>query len=334
MKKLLVLMMIFGLSYSQDIVNISLSTQELKNGIILFNQRKYAAAIQAFQTSLAHEPLNHAAKYRLGLAYLYAGYAQTAANTWEELVRSGTANYQVKEQLNNLYFIMSVDENYSYDTPYIFREFYNGYTQGGHDIVRTSFMAYDGVRDLKYISSTAAKQVVVMDSANNIVAKYGSRLFMRNRLEMPMGLAIYGDSLFVSDFKKDRIYQFKRDNFGTLINEFGETGAGASQMSGPMGLAVSDDDYLYIVDNGNARVQKFLPDGTHVYNFGSDYLYRPSGVAVISNIIYVTDIDKNRKGRLVLFDESGNFITNAGGEFLREPRGLSERSQTTEPITG
>ncbi len=37
MKKLLVLMMIFGLSYSQDIVNISLTTQELKNGIILFN---------------------------------------------------------------------------------------------------------------------------------------------------------------------------------------------------------------------------------------------------------------------------------------------------------
>ncbi len=309
-------------SHSQNIFNISVSTQEMQNGILLFNQRKYTAAIQAFELSLAHEPLNHAAKYRLGLAYLYAGYVQNAARTWEELVRLGVADYQVAEKLNSLYFRMSIDENYDYEDPYIFREFYNGFTQGGHSIFRSSFVIYDPTRDIKYVSSTGQKQVVALDNANNIVASYGSRFLLPGYLEMPMGIIIHNNLLYVSDYKKNEIFVFNRDNFGTLQTRFGETGSGNHQLSGPMGLTVSDDQYLYIVDNGNNRIQKFLPDGTHIYNFGSQYLYRPTDIEVKDNIIYVTDIDQTRQGRLVLFDDSGNFITNIGSDFLQEPRGL------------
>ncbi len=312
----------FAPSYSQNVFNISLSTQEMQNGIELFNQRKYTVAIQAFELALAYEPLNHAAKYRLGLAYLYAGYVQNATRTWEELVRLGVADYQVIEKLNNLYFRMSIDENYDYEDPYIFREYYDGFTQGGHSIFRSSFITYDPVRDLKYVSSTGKKQVVVLDNGNNIIASHGARFFLPNYLEMPMGTAIYNGFLYVADYKKNEIFVFNRDEFGTLSTRFGETGAGANQLSGPMGITISDDQYLYIVDNGNNRIQKFLPDGTHIYNFGSQYLYRPTDIKIKDGIIYVTDIDKTRQGRLVLFDTGGNFITNIGEDFLKEPRGL------------
>ena len=309
-------------TYTQNVVNVSISTQEMKNGITLFNERKYAAAIQAFELSLSYEPLNHAAKYRLGLAYLYAGYAQSAIRTWEELVRLGVADHQVIEQLNTLYFKIALDKGYEYENPYIFREYYDGFIQGGHDIFRTSFVTYDSNRDLKYVSSIGKKQVVVMNSANTIVGKYGSRLFMPSLLEMPMGLAIFDDLLYVADYKKNKIFAFNRNSFGTMAFSFGETGSLSNQISGPMGLAISQDQYLYIADNGNNRIQKFLPDGSHVYSFGERYLYRPTDIVVTENIIYVTDISKNNQGRLVLFDTDGNFITNIGQEFLKEPRGL------------
>ncbi|MGL4676743.1 MAG: hypothetical protein ACRCWI_03645 [Brevinema sp.] len=315
-------------SYSQNVVNISLSTQEMQNGITLFNQRRYAAAIQAFELSLSYEPRNHAAKYRLGLAYLYSGYAQNAIHIWEDLVRLGVADHQVIEQLNNLYFKIALDTGYDYENPYIFREYYNGFLQGGHDVFRTSFLEYDHERDLKYVSSVGKKQVVVLDNANKIVSKYGSRLFLPGILEMPMGIAIYSNFLYVADYKINKVFVFNRDNFATLVNSFGETGALPGQLSGPMGISVSEDGYLYIVDNGNHRIQKFLPDGTFIYDFGNQYLYRPTDIVVKDNIVYVTDIDKNKSGRLVLFDSSGNFITNVGDQFLKEPRGLFFENNT------
>ena len=177
-------------TYTQNVVNVSLSTQEMKNGISLFNERKYTVAIQAFELALSYEPLNHAAKYRLGLSYLYAGYTQSAIKIWEELVRLGVADHQVIEQLNSLYFKISLDEGYDYENPYIFREYYDGFTQGGHDIFRTSFVTYDSTRDLKYVSSIGKKQVVVLNNANGVVSEYGSRLLVQSVLESPMGLAI------------------------------------------------------------------------------------------------------------------------------------------------
>ena len=309
-------------TYTQNVVNVSLSTQEMKNGISLFNERKYTVAIQAFELALSYEPLNHAAKYRLGLSYLYAGYTQSAIKIWEELVRLGVADHQVIEQLNSLYFKISLDEGYDYENPYIFREYYDGFTQGGHDIFRTSFVTYDSTRDLKYVSSIGKKQVVVLNNANNIVSKYGSRLFLPSVLEIPMGLAIYSNLLYVADYKKNKIFAFNRDNFGSVVLSFGESGSLSNQISGPMGLAISYDQYLYIVDNGNSRIQKFLPDGSHVYSFGEKYLYRPTDIEITKDIIYVSDIDKNQQGRVVLFDNNGNFITNIGQQFLKEPRGL------------
>ena len=328
MKKLLVILVLFMNVilampvYSQNIVNLSLSTQEMKNGITLFNERKYAAAIQSFELSLSYEPFNHAAKYRLGLSYLYAGYAQNAIRIWEELVTMGVADHQVKEQLNSLYFRLSLDKGYKYDDPYIFREYYDGFVQGGHDVFRTSFIVYDEINDKKYISSVGKKLVVEMDGANSIVQKYGPRLFFPGHLEMPMGLALSGDKLYVADYKKNEIIVFNRDIRANVDFRFGTVGTLSNQISGPMGLFISEDEYLYVVDNGNNRIQKFHLDGTHVYSFGQAHLFRPTDIIQHEGLIYVTDIDSNKKGRIAQFDGDGNFIDYIGEEFLQEPRGL------------
>jgi len=308
--------------YSQNNVNIGLSNQELKNGMALFNERRYTAAIQAFELSLSYESLNYAAKYRLGLAYLYAGYAQSAIRIWEQLVRDGVADNQVLEQLNTLYFRLSMDKSYDYAEPYIFRKYYDGFTEGGHDVLRSSFIIYDHIKDRKFISSTKSGMVVEMDSVNTILQKYGSRFFQPNLLKMPMGIALYNDQLYVADYKQNKILVFNRNLGGTLAFSFGTLGILSNQMSGPMGLLISDDEYLFVVDNGNNRIQKFLPNGQHVQSFGNDYLFRPTDIVCRQGMLYVSDISSADKGRIAKFDKDGNFLRYLNIEPLESPRGL------------
>ncbi|MGL4394721.1 MAG: hypothetical protein ACRCS8_05805 [Brevinema sp.] len=320
--RLLLLMMIFFPVHSQNIVDLGLSSQELKNGILLLNDRKYAAAIQAFELALSYEPKNYAAKYRLGLAYLYAGYAQTAAKLWEELAKLGVADHQMLEQLNSLYFNLSKDSDYTYTDPYVFRKYYNGLTEGYHELIRSSFIIYDKIEDKKYISSTGLGQVVEMDSANQILQKYGRRLFRPNVLQMPTGIALHSNRLYIADYKKNKIYAFNRNFAKTLVFEFGETGHLPNQMLGPMGIVFSDDAYLYVVDNGNHRILKYLPDGQYISTFGTENLYRPTDIVSYGDELFVSDISKDGIGRVARFDHQGVFLGYIGEQFLKEPRGL------------
>ncbi|MGL4561149.1 MAG: hypothetical protein ACRCV0_02515, partial [Brevinema sp.] len=319
---LFIFIILFLPIHSQNIVDISLSTQELKNGIALLNERKYTAAIQSFELALSYEPKNYAAKYRLGLAFLYAGYMQTAAKIWGELVQLGVADHQIIEQLNAIYFNLSKEEDYDYTDPYVFRKYYNGLINGPHELMRGSFIFYDKQEDRKFISSTALGQVIEMDSANNIIQKYGHRFIAPNTIQMPTGIALYSNKIYIADYKKNIVAVFNRNFAKTLEFQFGETGYLPHQMLGPMGIVFSDDDYLYIVDNGNHRILKYLPDGKYIATFGSDYLFRPTDVIMYQNDLFVADISKEGQGRIAQFDQQGIFKGYIGEEFLKEPRGL------------
>lgn len=319
---ILIFITIYLPTYSQNVVNLGLSTQELKNGISLFNDRQYSAAIQAFELALSYEPSNYAAKYRLGLAFLYAGYTESAAKTWKELVDLGVADHQLIEQLNSLTFNLAKDIDYHYTDPYVFRKYYDGLTESAHDILRSSFIIYDQLEDKKYISSTAVGTVVEMNSANKILNRYGKKFLVENILKMPTGIALYSNQLYVADYKKNQIFVFDRNLSGSLARSFGQTGYLSNQMLGPMGIVFSEDEYLYIVDNGNHRILKYLPDGTYVSAFGKNFLYRPTDIVAYQEYIFVTDISQNNIGRVAQFDRQGNFIQYIGTEFLKEPRGL------------
>lgn len=322
------LMFLMVPSFSQNkIVSRSLSLQELKNGISLFNERRYPTAIQAFERALAYEPQNFAAKYRLGLAYLHAGYAQNAIQVWEDLVHQGVADHHVLQRLNNLYFLVSMDKGYQYDDPYVFREFFDGFTEAGHALIRPSFIAYDKYKDLKFVSSAATGLVLEIDSANTIKQKYGSRFFRSSLLKMPMGLILLDNLLFVADFKQDKIFVFNRNLTGTQAWNFGKTGIEPGQLSGPMGMMLGPDEYLYIVENGNGRIQKMSTNGTSISIFGEDILFRPTDIELMGDKIFVSDISHSGEGRIVVFDLDGNFESTFGEAFLSEPRGLFRDGQ-------
>ena len=82
------------------------------------------------------------------------------------------------------------------------------------------------------------------------------------------------DNIYVADSLNCRIQKF--DNDGNFLMMFGSWGSAPGQFggeSGPNGIAVDDDGFIYVSDThtvlgGNNRIQKFDPDGVFVMSIG------------------------------------------------------------------
>ncbi|HMQ28694.1 MAG TPA: hypothetical protein PKA98_22090, partial [Acidimicrobiales bacterium] len=82
----------------------------------------------------------------------------------------------------------------------------------------------------------------------------------------------------------------------------------------PAGIAVDDDGYVYVVDQGNNRIQKFTADGTFVTTWGNPnplpgsangQFDNPEGIAVHDGTVYVVDSFNHRVQR---FSTTGTFL--------------------------
>lgn len=293
------------------------SEQYFQRGVERFYSRQYAAAIQLFMQSLSHQTLNFRSRYFLGASYLSSGYAKKAADEWENLVKLGGGNYIVKQKLNDLYYQLAQDTNYNYTSSYVFSRYYDGIEDGMHKIVRPSFITTDNETDATFISSVETRFVVELDPNGHVLRQYGRKIGMDSEFRMPTGIYLHQDRLYAADYKLDKVFIFSRD--GKLVKSIGTHGIGPSNLAGPMGVYVSSAPYLYIVDNGNDRIQKFNLEGNWIQSIGEGELLRPTDIVGINDLIYVSD---SMHGRVVVYDTYGNFIESIGKDILIEPRGL------------
>ena len=145
----------------------------------------------------------------------------------------------------------------------------------------------------------------------------------------PASIAVDAEGdVYVSDYAFDRVLKFASD--GTLLQQWGGTGSGLGQLSGPFGLALDDHGGLYVVEQLNNRVQKFATDGTPLGAFGDagagrGELRTPFGAAVAGGHVYVADFGNDR---VQIFTPDGNLVGIVGvrgtseGQFLR-PAGVA-----------
>ena len=312
-----IILLIIPLSTHPQSISTIMAQDVFKSGMLRFNNREYQAAIQLFNKSLGLDPMNLEARYYLGYSYLNAGYTKNAMEEWENLIKLGGGTPQVKQKLNNLYFQNAIDKSFDYSEPYILWKVYDGIIDGRHQIIRPSFVIYDEKKNTILISSIKTKYVVEMDADGNVFQEYGRKIGDFSVFEAPTGIALYQDKLYAADYQADKIYVFDRN--GGLLNTFGISGYGDTNLAGPMGLYVSPDEYLFIVDNGNDRIQKFDLDGKWIQNFGKGTLDRPTDIAGEGDYLYVSD---SYNKRIVKFDLFGNTIETFGDQILQEPRGL------------
>ncbi|MCJ7621474.1 MAG: PQQ-binding-like beta-propeller repeat protein, partial [Anaerolineae bacterium] len=117
-----------------------------------------------------------------------------------------------------------------------------------------------------------------------------------------------GGRIYVSD-ASERVDVF--NGRGDPLQSFGQAGSLPSQFSQIADLVVDAAGDLYVVDSGNARVQKFSMLRGLLFTFGdvgeaADSVTRPQGIALdAEGNVYVADA---QNGRIVKYDPGGSFL--------------------------
>lgn len=143
----------------------------------------------------------------------------------------------------------------------------------------------------------------------------------------------------VVDAARSRLYVVDNDNhrlavYGLSDNSFeqywGGPGQGRRQFRFPFLIDVSSQGYVLVVEPINTRVQVLNPDGKFVGFIGAwgikpGQLFRPKGVAVFEDRVFVTD---SYLGRVQIFDMRGNFLgvladSNGSPVQLTTPTGIT-----------
>ena len=118
-------------------------------------------------------------------------------------------------------------------------------------------------------------------------------------LNAPTNISVSNNILYVSDFGAFKIKKFKIDD-GEFVDTVGSYGRGLAQFVGPKGIAVDNDNQLYVVDAGFENVQIFDEAGKLLMFFGGSYkgpgdMWLPAKVTLdYNNLEYFQQYVDNR----------------------------------------
>ncbi len=160
-------------------------------------------------------------------------------------------------------------------------------------------MAVDSSGNL-YIVDGGAHRVLKYDSTGKLVAQVGQQGSGDGEFQDPWGIAVdRAGNVYVADTWNHRIQKFNSDLrfvskwgvFASLEN----SGAAVGGLYGPRDVAVGPDNYIYVVDTGNKRIQLFSSEGAPLKTFGSagrgsGQFMEPVGIAFSpAGEIYIAD---------------------------------------------
>ena len=111
-----------------------------------------------------------------------------------------------------------------------------------------------------YVADTGNARIEKFDSSGDFIDKWGSLGTGDGQfgaaITPSLDLAVdTSDNVVVVDPVNDRVEKFRP--IGTFINKWGSLGSGTSQFTLPSGVATASSGSVYIVDQGNNRVQRF-----------------------------------------------------------------------------
>jgi DNA-binding beta-propeller fold protein YncE len=177
-------------------------------------------------------------------------------------------------------------------------------------------LALDGQGNL-YVCDGTAKRIVVYNKNGKYLRAIGGPKFFHR----PSGVAVNraGTRVFVVDTggvysQQHRICVFNART-GKHLFDFGKRGTGPGEFNLPGATAIGPKGLLYVVDDGNFRVEVFRQDGTFVRTFGaigrrSGQFSRPKGIAVdAAGHVYVVD---SNFGNAQIFTSHGRLLMAIG----------------------
>ena len=170
--------------------------------------------------------------------------------TWE-IGDSAVTNRIACDSRNNVYVI-------NYDTNQILKYNSNG------SFIR-SWTPWDGSsclgidsQDFVYVAGSLIQKFNIN---GEFIKKWESPLNEGGSLITPHGMAIDSlNAVYVAEIDVGRIQKF--DSEGEFITEFGSD-EGQGQLSRPAGITVADDGLVYVIDEGNGKIQIYSPHEIH-----------------------------------------------------------------------
>ena len=161
---------------------------------------------------------------------------------------------------------------------------------------------------IKYVADTGRGAIVVFDAQDRYVITFAPANLN------PVGIAVYGNELFVTDLKAQQVKVLDRGT-GKVLRTIGSPGIEDGHFVRPLSIRIDKEGNLVVSDVMNARIQIFSRDGKHIGvtgERGRSYgeLYRPKHLAIDSNnFLYVVDASFNN---VQLFDEQRKFLMYFG----------------------
>ena len=163
-----------------------------------------------------------------------------------------------------------------------------------------------GPKGYIYVADTGNNRVQVLDPDGNFVFAFGKRGRKTGQFKDPGGITVAEDgTIYVADTGNDRVQIFNKD--GIFLKAFGKSSDnGRNEVPGkgtfrqPTALALDSKERLFVVDQGNNRIQVFDNRGIFLQSigeFGDGYKQfdNPVDIALTSNdILLVADAGNNR----------------------------------------
>lgn len=188
------------------------------------------------------------------------------------------------------------------------------------------------------IALTKDNAILVLD--NNGIHKVnleGKRKIAKKiNLNQPHGIAVSPKTgqVYVAETGSHCIKVLTPDLADLPVRSFGSNGTTDGCFNKPYDVAIDDEEFVYVTDSCNHRIQKFTADGKFVAQFGNKgdglkHLDQPAGIAVSSEgLVYVTEKSNNR---VSVFTSKGIFLHSYGqlkdeekkDGNLQIPRGLT-----------
>lgn len=321
--RFLILLVVFLTSFSLNsdgLPNFSIQEKEARThfsrGFSYFNNSQYSSSRESFLKALSIKSDFTLARLLLSNSYYLSGDWPESMSELEQIEGNTGLNQIQKARLDALRISLaggSQDAGIKYYSALLGDELRRFRFRNPSDVAIDD----DG---FLYVLSFDTANIVKFDPNGNPVDNFKGSL--GRNLSGPLFFSLRGTSIFVSDFKADKIYEF--NTRGEYRNRFGKTGKASGEFHGPTGIFFTKDGYLFVSDSGNNRVQKLKPDGTFLQEIGVGTLRNPSGIKVnAKGEIYVAD---RGNSRIAVFDSEGNFlreITNPN--ILSSPRNLTIR---------
>ena len=88
--------------------------------------------------------------------------------------------------------------------------------------------------------------------------------------------------IYITDPEGYRVLVFNPD--GSYLARFGTFGSGISNFGLPNGIAIDDQDFVYIADSGNNRIMKFAPLFGPVPDFDEEAPADSAGLDAVGDV--------------------------------------------------